>query len=161
MKQLLLTIMMIAGLSVSSLTQAADLNGSVGLSSDYFFRGASQNAGEPSLSVNLNLDSDSGWYAGMFAAQTDLGMDNSLEYDFWAGYGVKLTEDLSIHGGMIRYDYDKGLDSIDEAFIGGSYKSLSMDYYMDIDNSDLTYLEVGYQLPYINVVDIELKKHLH
>ena len=40
--------------------------------------------------------------------------------------------------------------------IGGSYKNLDLDYYINADETDSTYFELGYTLPLISIVDLEL-----
>ena len=53
-------------------------------------------------------------------------------------------------------DNSGGLDDITEGFVGVYYDNLELTYYVDVDNTDLDYLEFGYQLPFISMIDLEL-----
>lgn len=143
----------------------ADVSGSIGMESEYFFRGASQGS-DPALQMNLHLQNENGWFAGVWASQVDL-MDAAWEHDFYGGYALSVTEDFGLIGGVIHYDYDEkwmkigpdssgGLDDITEGFVGVYYDNLELTYYVDVDNTDLDYLELGYQLPFISMIDLEL-----
>jgi len=154
MRKLLLTIMMMAGLSTS--VNAAEYSGTFGLSSDYFWRGVSQNAGSPAVSLDLAVEHD-GWYLGTWASHTDLGMDNTYEYDFYGGYDMQLTDKLLVGGGFRQYNYDGEIDKVTEYFMGGQYADMfEVWYYVDNDNRDLAYLDTKIKVPYISVVDLHL-----
>jgi uncharacterized protein (TIGR02001 family) len=164
MKKLLITIMMIAGLSVTSLVQADEpveapkvsVSGSVGLSSDYFYRGISQNNHQVAPSLNLEVEA-SGWYLGTFASSVDFGTDTQYEYDLYGGYDMQLTDKLTVGGGFLQYNYDEGIDKMTELYVKGSYNdSISLGYYVDKDDSDNTYYDIAVKVPYISVVDLRL-----
>ncbi len=137
---------------------SAGVQGSVGIDSDHFFRGANMSNGT-ALDLSLMVD-HKGWFAGgsIIKGTSALGHEwgDELNTMVYAGHAISLTDDLSVRGGVIHYDWDMLPESYEEAVIGGSYKGLDIDYFMNVDNSDLTYLEVGYTLPYISVVDLEL-----
>ena len=55
--------------SLSSLVFAeVSLSGNIGLTTDYVWRGMTQNAGDPSVSGGFDLEDDSGFYLGVWAA---------------------------------------------------------------------------------------------
>jgi len=154
MKQFLATILLMAGLSTS--VNAADFSGSLGWSSDYIWRGVSQNANNPALHIDLAVEHE-GWYLGTWASHTDLGMDNSYEYDFYGGYDMKLTDKLLVGGGFLQYNYNGGIEKVTELFVGGSYADMvELWYYVDHENSDLSYLDTKVKVPFISVVDLHL-----
>ena len=148
---------MIIGLSILSLSQfaSANISSSIGMESEYFFRGESQGEG---TAMQMSLHGEkSGWFGGVWASQIDHEV-SSWEHNFYGGYSFNLSEDTSFYGGVIDYDYDSHWlkigpdaenDRIDskEYFIGSSYKSVSLEHYVDSDNSDLTYTQFGYDLP--------------
>ena len=131
MKKLLLLVMMTLGLSVSTLTvQAAEFSGTVGYSSDYFWRGISQNNGVAVPSLELGVEHE-GWYAGAMAIPVDFGTSDSLRYDLYTGYNTSLTDKLSIGGGVMQYRHANGIDKATEYYFGGQYSDmLSVMYYV-------------------------------
>jgi uncharacterized protein (TIGR02001 family) len=164
MKKLLFTIIAIAGLTVTSLTQADEgavapavgLSGSIGLSSDYFYRGISQNNHSVAPSLNLAVESN-GWYIGTWVSPVDFGTDTQYEYDLYGGYDKQLTDKLTVGGGFLQYNYDTGIEKMTELYVKGSYADIiSIGYYVDKDNSDNTYYDVAVKVPYISVVDLHL-----
>ena len=148
MNKLFATAAIIAAFIISPMASAG-VSGSVGVESDKFWRGMNMSDG---LSTNLNLELDyEGWFVGVDASQGD--ELNSMVY---GGYAKALTDSLSIRGGVISYDIDMLGERFEEVVVGGSYKNLHLDYYMNVDETDLTYFELGYELPLISIVDLEL-----
>jgi len=131
----------------------ADVEGEIGLGSDYFWRGMSQNAGSSAVSAGLKLE-NSGFYGSVWASQVDFGTDTSWEWDLTAGYDLKVTDDFSVGGGVIQYNYDKVIDDVEELFVTTAYKDTSVTYYVDTDNRDNTYLEVRQGLSFIEPVNV-------
>ena len=56
------------GLLVLSTSAFADVNGSIGYSSDYMWRGATQSAGASSLNAGIELDSN-GFFVGAWVGE--------------------------------------------------------------------------------------------
>lgn len=83
----------------------AEISANVGLSSDYVFRGISQTDNTASLSGGFDYTHDSGFYAGVWAANVDENFypGSNLEIDTYFGIsgGEKLTWDV----GYLRYNY--------------------------------------------------------
>lgn len=161
---------MLIGLTVMSLSPFANaqsydyVSGSIGVVSEYFYRGESQGSGSANQ-MNLHFE-NKGWFGGVSASQTEKYNAN-WEHDFYIGYEHNLSENMSVTGGVVKYDFDHqwlkigptrnevGSDDVVEAFIGGTYKSVSVDYYTNLDNSDLTFLEMGYMVP-LGIADVDL-----
>ena len=137
---------------------AVEMSTTIGLGSDYFWRGVSQNSGNPALSAGTEI-SQGGFYVGVWGSQVDFGDDASYEYDLYGGYGVSLTEEISVGVGMVRYMYDHSYDASEEVFVTGSYRALDVEYYRNRDRSlsDLDYFSVSTVLPGISVVDVAVQ----
>ena len=67
-----------------SSTASAQLSGSVGVDSDYRYRGISLSSSKPSVRVNANIDSRSGVYGGLSAVQARV--PQAGRYTQWIGY---------------------------------------------------------------------------
>ena len=148
MNKLFATAALIAAFIISPMASAG-VSGSVGVDSDRFWRGMNMSNG---LSTNLNLELDyEGWFVGVDAFKGD--ELNSMVY---GGYAAALTDSLSVRGGIVSYDMDMFGERFEEVVIGGSYKNLDLDYYINADETDSTYFELGYTLPLISIVDLEL-----
>jgi len=148
---------MLIGLTIISLSPFANANvtGTIGAESEYFFRGESQGTGT-AMQMRLHVE-NSGWFGGVWASEIDHEV-SSWEHNFYGGYSYNLSENMSLYGGIVKYDFDEkwlkiGPDSennkndLKEYFIGGSYKSVSMKHSINTENSDLTYTQFGYDLP--------------
>jgi len=140
-------------LSVCTIPAFADVSGSLGYTSDYVWRGVSQSGGSGAMQVDLMLEKN-GLYGGVWASQVDFGDEATYEMDFYGGYELWLSDKWSIDVGVIQYNWDKGYDDVEEAFVKVGLKDLSIGYYVDLSNSDNTYMEVGYTLPFIKWVDL-------
>lgn len=133
-------------------------NGSVGIVSDYFWRGASQTEGQMAKQFTAEISSNN-FYVGTFVSDVEFaGMDSvDLEYDFYAGYQLDITDQLSFDAGVIQYRYDSMLDSIEEWYILGSYGPVSVGHYINNDDSDMSYSEIEISVPFIDVVDMSVR----
>src|SRR5262245_11531050 len=102
----------------------AGTTGSVALTSDYIFRGISQNNQEPALQAGLEYAADSGFYVGTWGSNVswlsdtpvpDDDISNSVELDFYGGYRGKFTESVGYDVGALYYwypgDYPSGFNS--------------------------------------------------
>ena len=125
------------------------------LTSDYFFRGESQTMGSSALQGGVDYN-NGGFYAGVWASTVDLGMDTEMEYDFYSGYAVAL-DDLAIDVGIIQYNYDGEMDSVEEYFIVMNYAWMSFGFWFDQDNSDSDYTEIEVNLPFITFADVSFR----
>ena len=105
-------------LSISSLGfSAVSLSGNVALTSDYVWRGMTQNAGDPSISGGFDLEDDSGFYLGAWAANvasadSTAGTTGSIELDGYLGFSGSFNEDAGYDVGFIAYTYP-GVDTWD------------------------------------------------
>jgi uncharacterized protein (TIGR02001 family) len=100
--------MLLGAVSVLAIPVAAsaDWSAYVALTSDYRFRGISQNQKEIAEQGSLNYTTD-GWYAGVWASKVnwDIGLGNpSLEVDLYGGKHIDLDgTDLNIEAYYYAY----------------------------------------------------------
>jgi len=133
----------------------ADFSGSVGVSSDYFWRGVSQNDGNHAIDLDLNYQGN-GFYAGAWVSQVDFGNEVDHEYDYYAGYALAISDKMAVDVGLIQYNYDALIDDTEEVYVGVSLDNFSLYHSVNLDNSDLTFTEVEYHLPFITQLDVSL-----
>lgn len=93
----------VAGLLLASSIANAGWSGNIGWASDYYFRGILQSPTSPS--GGLDYESDSGFYAGTWAADVYDG----LEVDGYFGYAGEI-EDFSYGIGYTGYFYTGDFD---------------------------------------------------
>jgi uncharacterized protein (TIGR02001 family) len=104
----------------------AGVAGSVALTSDYLFRGISQNNQEPALQASLEYAADSGFYAGAWGSNISwlsdltafgIPVSSSLELDLYGGYRGKFSDTVAYDVGALYYwypgDYPSGFNSPD------------------------------------------------
>ena len=94
-------------LSSFSFTEVS-LSGNVAITTDYVWRGMTQNAGDPSVSGGFDLEDDSGFYIGAWAANvlaSEGSATGSLELDGYLGYSASFNEDAG-------YDIGPFLDQL-------------------------------------------------
>ncbi|MBU8977083.1 MULTISPECIES: TorF family putative porin [unclassified Lysobacter] len=121
----------------------AGVSGSVALTSDYIFRGISQNNQEPALQAGVEYAADSGFYVGSWGSNVswlsdtpvvDNDISNSVELDFYGGYRGKFNDTVGFDVGALYYwypgDYPSGFNSPDtgELYFGISAGVFSAKY---------------------------------
>lgn len=139
--------------------------GSVMLATDYVFRGISNSNEEFQVQGDLNWSHSSGFYAGLWASNTDFGGEgNSMELDPYIGYANSIGDSgfsydvgywsFNYPGSEADFDYGE-FYAIGTYAVGSFYVSPSVwyaDNYFGNDFLDgvsgLAYdLTVGFQLP--------------
>ncbi|WP_226646457.1 TorF family putative porin [Microbulbifer variabilis] len=85
----------------------ADLSSTVNLTTDYTFNGVSQTQNDPALQASLDYGFDNGWYVGTWASNVDFAGedDTNLEWDFYTGKFMQLTDKVSLDTGIAYYTY--------------------------------------------------------
>jgi uncharacterized protein (TIGR02001 family) len=138
----------------------ADVNGNVGYSSDYIWRGATQSAGASSLSANIEVDSN-GFFVGAWVGEVDFGDEATQERDLYAGYTLDVADNVDVTLGLIQYRYDKGdYDTLEEGFVKVRFNSLNVSYFLDTDTED-DYAHISYDLWFVPVVDASIGYGYH
>lgn len=159
MKKLFVLPILMAAL-FSPFAVNAGVEGSVSVDSDYFWRGVSQNNGDPALSFNLEYMGD-GFYAGTWGSQVNYGGDKDYEWDFYAGYALNITDAMILDVGLIHYTYDTLKPDLEEVYAKLHLGNWSFSHHVDIDHTDRTFTEVEYLLPFISQVDVSLLAAMH
>jgi uncharacterized protein (TIGR02001 family) len=148
------------GLLVLSTSAFADVNGSIGYSSDYMWRGATQSAGASSLNAGIELDSN-GFFVGAWVGEVDFGDEATQERDLYLGYNLGVMDNLDVQLGLIQYRYDKGdYDTVEEGFVKVGYNSLTLSYFLDTDTEN-DYAHISYDLWFVNGVDASIGYGYH
>jgi len=157
MKKTLLYITLTSSLLTASITSfnvnAEDglggvkgLSANAGVVSQYFFRGIAQTT---TASASAGLDYEKGGFAvGTWAADVQDG----IEIDFYASYGIETSSGISLSAGFTSYQYTGDFDSAyNELNFNAGYKVLSLSYSvgtheedkgLGIDESDYDFLSV-------------------
>ena len=79
------------GLFVLSTSAFADINGSIGYSSGYMWRGVSQSAGASSFNAGIEVDSN-GFFVGAWVGEVDFGDEATQERDLYLGYNLDVMD---------------------------------------------------------------------
>jgi uncharacterized protein (TIGR02001 family) len=103
----------------------------VGVDSDYRFRGIAQNNFKPSLQAGLDLSTHPGFYLGIWSAKVSewaASHDGFVELDTYAGYKNTVGK-LGFDVGVIAYTYPRSISSYNantrETYLGLSYGIIS------------------------------------
>ncbi len=138
MRKSLLSLAVLSALTIPTLSFAEDAAPavavpdwtfpmSVGVVSDYVFRGQSQSWGKPSLQASFEADHTSGFYAGLSAESvSDKWLPGAtLETDLYAGFRNKIpSTEIGYDIGGIYYAYP-GADWDQSVFAGTNSNSLN------------------------------------
>lgn len=126
-------------LLVSGAAAHAELSGTVGVVSDYDFRGISLSAKDPALQGSIDWAAENGFYVGAWGSNIDYGqgVDGDIEIDLYAGYAGETEAGLGWDVGLVYYTYP-GADDIDdypELYAGLSYKWFEFKQWYSNDSS--------------------------
>ncbi|SFK03212.1 TorF family putative porin [Methylophaga sulfidovorans] len=137
------------------------VSASVGLFSDYIFRGISLTDEDPAIQGSFDYSHSSGLYAGTWASNISTGADNSIEIDLYAGFANEFGDSgVGYDVSVLRYTYPgtSGSDGDYTEFLGSlsySYFTAMIGYTSDIpdgsghDVDEVYYnLAFDYELPY-------------
>ena len=113
----------------ASVAAQAELTGNIGVTSEYFYRGASQSVGDAAISGGLDYASESGFYAGTWVSS--LGSDSfaTTEIDYYAGFagGDMVSYDVGyvyysyVGGGPIDFSEVYGSVGVGPVEVGAAY----------------------------------------
>ena len=142
-------------LGVFTLPAFAGVDGYLGYSSDYIWRGVSQTSGNAAMSGELSV-SKGGLYGGVWASEVDFGDEATYEMDLFLGYELMVSDKFSLDVGVIQYNWDKGYDDVEELFAKVNLKNISVAYYVDMEDSDKDYMEMGLKLPFVKFMDVSV-----
>lgn len=95
------------------------VSGSVGVVTDYRFRGVSLSGGDPALQGGVTLTHESGFYAGAWGSSIDDGGSDvygDLELDLFAGWSGSLSEAVGLDVGLLYYAYPTNASGVDAEY---------------------------------------------
>ena len=150
-KHTALAAVLATGTMFTTVAQAASIEANVGFTTDYIWRGFTQNSGDTSFSGGVDMSTDSGFYVGTWVG--DITWDGaSYELDVYGGYAGEAGA-MSYDVGYIQYMYpDKNTDAdFGEVYVTLGTGPVSVSYYYEVDNDDgsvdsgdNTYLSLDY-----------------
>lgn len=134
--------------------EESNFSWNIALTSDYVFRGISQNDRKPALQGGLDYAfGDSGFYVGTWGSNVDFG-DGSpdIEIDTYVGWNADVSDSLNLDIMLTRYNYfgaENGYGSIDYNELIGALTwnemlTFSAAYTNDYSNSGIssTYVNI-------------------
>lgn len=133
--------LLMAGSMLATPVLAADIEGNIGVTTDYIWRGMTQNDGGTSASGGLDVSFDSGLYIGTWVgdtAGTDFG---TQEVDYYIGYAGE-SGSISYDVGYLMYTYPSSQAATDVDFsevyitVGTGPVSASYYYLVDAEGAD-------------------------
>lgn len=101
------------------------ITGGATLVSDYRFRGTTQTNEDPAVQATINVNHESGLYAGVWASTIDGGLDRStpaltgygdVEIDLYGGFTKTMDNGLGFDVGVLYYYYADAAKGIDTDF---------------------------------------------
>ena len=104
MNKLKLTLIGLALVFGSTFANAVSVSGNAAIQTDYIWRGMTQNGGENSVNVGLDVDFENGFYVGTWGATVGVGNSN-LELDYYGGYTFEMGG-IGVNIGAIQVKYD-------------------------------------------------------
>ncbi|HWY24819.1 MAG TPA: TorF family putative porin [Nevskia sp.] len=105
------TVLALALLVAPGAARAEGWGGSVGLASDYVYRGLTLSANQPAGQLDLHYSGDAGaggnWYAGLWASSVRRLPDyaTSAEFDPYLGYQRRFAQRWSANLSAVRHQY--------------------------------------------------------
>lgn len=163
---------LMAGTMLSPALAEVSIEGNIGITTDYIWRGMSQNAGGTSASGGLDVDYGNGFYAGTWVGDTAASDSPTTEADFgtqevdvYFGYSAE-SGSLTYDVGYIAYMYPSSQSDANDADFSEAYLTLgsgafSLSYYYlvegdDADAGDSSYIELGYETELSNDFGLSL-----
>jgi uncharacterized protein (TIGR02001 family) len=102
-----LILICLAGCGVAQADGTRVINGSIGVTSDFVYRGLSLTRGKPTAQASLDVEFPHEFYVGGFIAGADpnRGPSPNVEVDFWAGRYWRLANEFSFDLRLSQYTY--------------------------------------------------------
>ena len=68
---------------------------------------------------------------------------------------------MAVDVGLIQYKYDTLIEDTEEIYVGVSLNNFVLYHHVNLDNSDLTFTEVSYTLPFITQMNVSVLYAMH
>lgn len=125
---------------------SAQISANVALTSDYVWRGISQNNGDLALQGGFDYTNENGFYAGTWGSNVSFG-NTSTELDLYLGWTNDFESGLGLDVGVIQVLYlgasNSSSGNYKEAYFGLSHSGFSAKYVLGDEFSN--YWETGYE----------------
>ena len=141
MNKLKLLIVSISLILASGIASAASVSANATLQSDYTWRGMTQNNGDASVNGGLDVEFDSGFYAGTWLAAVGTG----AEVDYYGGVAGEMG-DISYDLGYVKFDYPGtagGGADFEEAYLGLGFGDFGLSFAAGQDDASDN-IEISY-----------------
>lgn len=138
---------------------SAAVTGNFAITSDYIFRGVALGQ---AVQGGLDYSHDSGLYAGVWMSNSNAPANAGDEIDYYVGYGLGLSDGLSLDFGIINYNTDStagnnggagDTDTINELYVGIAGEAWDATlYYGDRDDGaandqdNYMYIDLNYSM---------------
>ena len=159
-----LAALLVASTALTGVAQAeVSIEGNVGATTDYIWRGNTQSSGDASLSGGIDVDFGNGFalgtWVGSLGGNRDENDDSAnYELDLYGSYSTELSG-VGVEVGYISYLYpgvaDSGSDFAD-IYLGLSYGPASFTYFMlesaedkAFEDADGTYMSLDLEFPLV------------
>lgn len=162
-----LTLIAASGLAQAAAAPASAFTttGNLSFTSDYVFRGITQNGGKTALQGGFDVAHNSGFTAGVWASNVNW-TNTTLEVDLYANYGFSLSKDFSASVGYIAYVYE-GNSSLNTGEINASVSAYGLTAklshavtdYFGIAGSGTQYYELNYAYEFAAAKGLTLALH--
>ncbi|MEY4777098.1 MAG: hypothetical protein RL759_1611 [Verrucomicrobiota bacterium] len=144
---------------------ALTTSGNLAFTSDYVFRGITQNGGKTAVQGGFDVAHTAGLSAGVWASNVSYGTA-TLEVDAYAAYGFSLTKDITASVGYIGYIYE-GNSSFNTSELNVSASAYGLTAkisyattdYFGIVGSGTKYYELNYAYDVAAVKGLSLALH--
>ncbi len=164
MKKLITSLAVSSVLATSALSFQASavegLSANVAMTSNYLWRGATQNGDDAAISGGIDYAADSGFYVGTWTSS----LGGGYELDFYGGFSADINDSMSYDVGFIYYAYPTA-DDADFSEVYGSFTFSNLTLGVAVltsaegfDAGDSIYASADYGLTLGN--DAELAFHL-
>ena len=135
-------------------TAQAQITANVAITTDYVFRGTSQNDEDPALQGGFDYSHESGFYAGIWGSNVSFG-GASTEFDVYGGWATEAENGVGLDVGVIRYAYfgsDIASDlDFTEVYVGASYVGFGVNYSFGDELGDQVEVSYGYDLEAVSL----------
>ena len=154
----------IGGMLLALQAKAADLSGTVGIASDYVWRGTTQTQGDPAVQAGFKLAGPGGLYASAWGSNVEFAPEThaSSEFDLALGWNGNLSADWSLDAYVLHYRYPSTTTRLNWTELNGSltYKGkywLAAGYSNDVmaSNASGAYTQLGARFPLNDALRIE------
>jgi uncharacterized protein (TIGR02001 family) len=151
--------------SAPASASAFTTTGNLSYTSDYVFRGITQNGGKTALQGGFDVAHNSGFTAGVWASNVNW-TNTTLEVDLYANYGFSLSKDFSASVGYLAYVYE-GNSSLNTGEINAAVSaygftakiSHAVTDYFGIAGSGTQYYELNYAYEVAAIKGLSLGLH--